>query len=148
MASIHVKDFIIKGIFNKALEETVVEYGMVDEDVAHSIIFRIMDLKEGGEEHVRALQRAIAEKIDPAIQTRYYSLVTKYFRRAAGKKLRKPILMPKLLQGTALTSPAVASDGTNWEEIFRLCEAEQYERQVEAGENRLSPEWTPDDEAA
>ena len=121
--------YIVETIFKEVLKEVEAKFGSVNEARARRMLFVIMNDKSSTSFHT-SLSRAKTVVHVPEIErARYHSFGVRYFKKIPSKK------------ASGKKEPA---DPTNWGLISHLCADEQHARAVEAGEDRLSPDWSPE----
>lgn len=119
---------IVESVFREVITEVETKYGPIDEGRARRMLFIVMNDKDSNSFQT-ALSRAKTIVHVPEMErARYHSLGVRYFKRTNPKKP---------------AAKKAAVDKTNWDFISKLCALEQHERQSEAGEDRLSPDWEP-----
>ncbi len=112
--------YIIDKILDEVHIETVRKYGPTNKDTAKKIIFKIYDLLDGGTTFRAAKSIAINRiKIAPAFQRQFHSLVTKYFKRVAAKRITDKLIADKqqsqkrrglYRSSTALVTPMMSTE--------------------------------------
>jgi hypothetical protein len=128
--------FIISSIFLEVQQEVEIKYGRICTRRAESVLFAVMNDSSGATFWVK-LSKAISRyHVAESERTKYHSFGTKYFKR-----VKKHFQSQETDRKYAQTSP---TSETNWASSSRLCEQEQYEMKVSAGEDRLDPGWEPE----
>ena len=120
--------FIVEAIFKEVLQEVEAKFGPVNEARARRMLFIIMNDKSSSSFHT-SLSRAKTVVHVPEIErARYHSIGVRYFKKIPRKR----------------TTAKVSAKETNWGLISHLCAREQHQLAVDAGEDRLSPDWAPE----